>query len=350
MEVLCFQLLSVTSAGAGRVNQQEDTTFRYLAQPDGDYRISVKAEAETSHRSIEESSHVVMPRRWTVDDRGVLVAVSTNTDESEVVIKVEKPDLTSETEPKDCANDIVHITNTSEAIIKTPTIDASGRPEPKMTVGDTVNFVDSMTVCDNSTIGDDKTVGGSVTIYDKVIVVDKVTFSYNIGVPKYKCTMCGKAFPRSGMATVGTDITPSVCVACNKSYARMSIVVHRRTLPWGKPFQCSHCGELLASTDTLRVHERQHTWAEGYTCGVCGREFTQLRGLKCHSRTHAGKEKTHQCNRCGKTFRRRSYLKSHEERQNCNGPFTCVSCGKIFRYSGSLFMHTRERKCSAMAM
>ncbi|KAK2182187.1 hypothetical protein NP493_364g04109 [Ridgeia piscesae] len=193
------ELLPVTAAGAGRVNQQEDTTFRYLAQPDGHYRISVKAEVEKSHRSIEESSHVVMPRRWTVDDRGVLVAV-------------------------------------------------------------------------------------------------------------------------------------------------------RRTLPWGKPFQCSHCGELLASADTLRVHERQHTWAEGYTCGVCGREFTQLRGLKCHSRTHAGKEKTHQCNRCGKTFRRRSYLKSHEERQNCNGPFTCVSCGKIFRYSGSLFMHTRERKCSAMAM
>ena len=399
MEVLCFQLLPVTAPGVGRVNQQKDTTILYLAQPDsaemgepgnGDDRISVKAEVETSYRSFEESSHAVMPRRWKVDDRGVLVAVSTNTDDSEVVIKVEKPDLTSETETEECANDFRHITDPSKAIIQTTTIGPSGRSEPKMTVGDTVNFFDSMTVGDNSTVGDTMTVGGSVTINDMVVIVDKVTFRYNIGVQKYKCTMCGIAFPRSRMETVAIDVTPYVCIACSKSCTQMSVVVaHRRTLLGGKPFQC---GELLASADALRVyerqqhtkgyacgvcgreftqlqglrchgrthagkvethqrvHDRQHTRAKGYACGVCGKEFTQLRGLRCHGRTHAGKVETHQCDRCGKTFRRRSYLKAHEERRNCYGPFTCVACGKIFRYSGSLFMHTRERKCRAVAM
>ena len=269
MEVLCFQLLPVTAAGVGRVSQHEDTAIRYLQQPDsaemgepgnGDDRISVNAEVEASRRSMEESSHAVKPRRWTVDDRGVLVAVSTNTDDSEVVIKVEKPDLTSETETGDYANDIVHITDRSEAIIQTTTIGASGRSESKMTVGDTVNFFDSMTVGDNSTVGDTMTVGGSVTINDMVVIVDKVTFRFNIGVQKYKCTMCGKAFPRSRMETVDTDVTQYVCVVCNKSYTPMSVLAaHRRTLPGDKPFQC---GELLASVDPLRVPERQPTPAK----------------------------------------------------------------------------------------
>ena len=61
---------------------------------DGGYTISVKNEDEKQNLSIskEETLRIIEPRHWTVNDRGVLV----NADESEVTVKVEKPDWTVE--------------------------------------------------------------------------------------------------------------------------------------------------------------------------------------------------------------------------------------------------------------
>ena len=54
---------------------------------DGGYTISVKNEDEKP-----ETLQVIEPRHWTVNDRGVLV----NADESQVTVKLEKPDWTIE--------------------------------------------------------------------------------------------------------------------------------------------------------------------------------------------------------------------------------------------------------------
>ena len=60
---------------------------------DGGYTISVKTEAEKPDLLTEETLQIIEPRHWTVNDRGMLVSA----DESQVVIKVEKPDWTTET-------------------------------------------------------------------------------------------------------------------------------------------------------------------------------------------------------------------------------------------------------------
>ena len=46
-----------------------------------------------------ETLQVIEPRHWKVDDCGVLV----NADESDVTVKGEKPDWTTETEIADCS-------------------------------------------------------------------------------------------------------------------------------------------------------------------------------------------------------------------------------------------------------
>ena len=61
---------------------------------DGGYTISVKNEDERP-----ETLQIIEPRHWTVDDSGVLV----NADESEVTVKVEKPDWTVENVIADCS-------------------------------------------------------------------------------------------------------------------------------------------------------------------------------------------------------------------------------------------------------
>ncbi|KAI0219896.1 hypothetical protein LSAT2_028597 [Lamellibrachia satsuma] len=70
---------------------------------DSGYTICVKT--ETPDMSEVETLQTVAPRCWTVDDHGVLQAVSA--EGSEVIIKVEKPDWTTETETVDCIPDIV---------------------------------------------------------------------------------------------------------------------------------------------------------------------------------------------------------------------------------------------------
>ena len=64
---------------------------------DSGYTISMKTQYQKLDLLNEETLQIVGPRRWTVDDRGVLV----NADESEVAIKVEKPDWTTETKMAD---------------------------------------------------------------------------------------------------------------------------------------------------------------------------------------------------------------------------------------------------------
>ena len=102
INVVCFQL---------GFNQLEETSqMQYgddvLAQTDckdsaltamdgsldGGYTISVKNEDEKPDSFKQETLQIIEPRHWTVNDRGVLV----NADESQVTVKLEKPDWTIE--------------------------------------------------------------------------------------------------------------------------------------------------------------------------------------------------------------------------------------------------------------
>ena len=116
---VCFQLLPVSVAYTMGINQQEESASRIqydgsgYTPPDSmnsaqiamdnsldnGYTISVKTKDEKPDLLTEETLQIVEPRHWTVNDRGVLV----NADESQVAIKVEKPDWTTETETADCS-------------------------------------------------------------------------------------------------------------------------------------------------------------------------------------------------------------------------------------------------------
>ena len=119
-DVVCFQLLPDSASYTMGIDEQEATSQMEhdgvifpradckdsaLTAMDGSlyngYTISVKTEDEKPNVSIskEETLQIIEPRHWTVNDRGVLV----NADESEVTVKLEKPDWTVETEIADCS-------------------------------------------------------------------------------------------------------------------------------------------------------------------------------------------------------------------------------------------------------
>ena len=111
-DAVCFQLLPVGADSTMGFNQQEGTTSQIQYGDSGytqadhtnsaqiatdnsldcGYTIRVKTEDQKPDRSTVETLQIIEPRHWTVNDRGVLV----NADESEVTVKVEKPDWTTE--------------------------------------------------------------------------------------------------------------------------------------------------------------------------------------------------------------------------------------------------------------
>ena len=122
-DVVCFQLLPVNAAYTMGINHGEETASRMeydgsgytpadctnSAQiMDNGYTISVKTEDERP-----ETLQYGRPIHWTVDNRGVLV----NADESEVTVKGEKPDWTTETEIADCSTIIAGQGGTQDAVL-----------------------------------------------------------------------------------------------------------------------------------------------------------------------------------------------------------------------------------------
>ena len=172
---------------------------------DSGYTICVKT--ETSDMSEVETLQTVAPRCWTVDDHGVLQAVSA--EGSEVIIKVEKPDWTTETETVDCIPDIFG----EEDIAKKEEIeDSSDERVEAVEEDDTVCSEPEEMMVEDDTASE----------AEDVIEDDKK----DSGKKNHKCSTCGKTFRHSGNLRVHdrihTGIKPYVCDECGKSFINVS--------------------------------------------------------------------------------------------------------------------------------
>ncbi|KAM5197851.1 zinc finger protein 646 isoform 1-T2 [Hipposideros larvatus] len=117
-----------------------------------------------------------------------------------------------------------------------------------------------------------------------------------------------------------------------------------------RPFSCEVCGRSYKHAGSL-VNHRQSRHTGHLGCRACSKGFSNLRSLKTHRcvRVHADPRRF-RCSDCGKAFRLRKQLASHQQVHTDGGrgarkltredrPFGCAQCGRTYRHADTLLNH-----------
>ncbi|XP_062978919.1 zinc finger protein 397-like [Elgaria multicarinata webbii] len=114
-----------------------------------------------------------------------------------------------------------------------------------------------------------------------------------------------------------------------------------RTPAGEKPHECSVCGKIFRRRSDLNSHQRTHTGEKPYSCLNCGKRFNRSTNLISHQRIHTG-EKPYKCVDCGKNFCHKSGLIRHRRTHTGEKPYACSECGKSFSQRQHLITHQRN--------
>ncbi|XP_057600624.1 zinc finger protein 891 [Hippopotamus amphibius kiboko] len=126
----------------------------------------------------------------------------------------------------------------------------------------------------------------------------------------------------------------------NKTFCHHSSLKQQEQTPTEEKHECNQCGKAFKRISNLTLHERSHMGEKQYECKECGKVFNDSSTLRRHVRTHTG-EKPYECNQCGKAFSQRTSLKVHVRTHTGEKPYECNHCGKSFGTSSYLTVHKR---------
>ena len=209
---------------ADHTNSAQIATDNYL---ENGYTISVKTEEEKPETSAVETLQIIEPRHWTVNDRGVLV----NADESEVTVKVEKPDWTIENVITDGSTSIAgqEDGDTKCGVLIVKEEDAVSSDPRQIAVCRTENRDDIKHTCTVANV-----CGTEVRFLNKL----HVPAAGQTEIRPYACDACGNTYSTSNSRTVheqthsGGDCTGAATVEkalLSPGFSTLSYHVHHHT-------------------------------------------------------------------------------------------------------------------------
>ncbi|XP_053443558.1 zinc finger protein 891 [Nycticebus coucang] len=130
------------------------------------------------------------------------------------------------------------------------------------------------------------------------------------------------------------------CSKNNKTFCHHLSLKQHEPAHTGDKHECNQCGKAFKRISNLIVHRKSHVDEKQYECKECGKVFGDSSTLRRHGRTHTG-EKPYECNQCGKAFNQKTSLKAHVRTHTGEKPYECSQCGKSFGTSSYLIVHKR---------
>jgi uncharacterized C2H2 Zn-finger protein len=102
-------------------------------------------------------------------------------------------------------------------------------------------------------------------------------------------------------------------------------------------YRCKKCPKTFQSHYLRTNHVHKEHLNISYDCKDCDKVFNTPASLRQHNLGHG--KTLHQCEKCPKAFRRRSYLLRHIETKHENLRLACQDCDKVFKSYGGLYNH-----------
>ncbi|XP_015214721.2 zinc finger protein 142 isoform X1 [Lepisosteus oculatus] len=164
------------------------------------------------------------------------------------------------------------------------------------------------------------------------------------GTRLYKCTDCQYSTRNRQKITwhirIHTGEKPYHCEQCSYACADPSrLKYHMRTHQEERKYLCPECGYKCKWVNQLKYHMTKHTGAKPYVCEECDYRTNRADALRIHRETRHREVRSFICEKCGKGFKTRFLLKTHQKKHSEERPYVCRVCQRAFRWPAGLRHH-----------
>ncbi|KAG9349427.1 hypothetical protein JZ751_027870, partial [Albula glossodonta] len=179
--------------------------------------------------------------------------------------------------------------------------------------------------------------------------------------PQLECTTCQETFgTREALEEHRKSHFTQKCPACPFATRERQVLAqhlldeHEDCPPEEKPLKCAYhmrihdderkylcpeCGYKCKWVNQLKYHMTKHTGAKPYACEECEYRTNRADTLRIHRETRHREVRSFICEKCGKGFKTRFLLNTHQKKHSEERPYVCRLCHRGFRWPAGLRHH-----------